>query len=92
MKAVSHGEAAEAQFAANVALVRQARNLTQTELGALVGMGRSAIQAVEGGGRRIRLGEAVALGFALGVPLAGLVGEQPITIQLTTPGMVTHDR
>lgn len=75
----------EVRFSKNVAIVRQARGLSQGELGALVGMGRSAIQAVEGGGRRIRLGEACDLADALGVTLNELIGDQPITIQLSTP-------
>jgi len=78
--------AREVRFAANVAIVRQARGLSQEELGRLVGMGRSAIQAVEAGGRRIRLGEAYDLADALQVDMAELVGDQPITIQLTAPG------
>lgn len=75
----------EARFAANIVLVRNARGLSQEELGARVSMGRSAIQAVEAGARRIRLGEACDLAEAIQVPLGDLIGTAPITIQLTTP-------
>lgn len=73
----------EVRFAANVARVRAARKMTQEELARLVGMGRSAIVAVERGGRRIRLGEACAIAVALNVPLGELVSDQPLTIQIT---------
>jgi transcriptional regulator with XRE-family HTH domain len=76
----------EVRFAENVARVRAARGMSQEQLGAAVGMGRSAIQAVEAGGRRIRLGEAWQLAEALGVDLTAMCGSEPITIQLTPTG------
>lgn len=71
------------RFAANVARVRGARGMTQDDLAGLVGMGRSAIVAVERGGRRIRLGEACAIADALGVALSDMVSDQPLIIQIT---------
>lgn len=54
--------------------------MSQEQLGELVGMGRTAIVAVEAGGRRIRLGEACNLADALGVPLGDMIADKPLTI------------
>ncbi|MEU3452278.1 helix-turn-helix transcriptional regulator [Micromonospora sp. NPDC006766] len=72
----------EERFAANVAQVRRARGMSQEDLANQIGMGRTAVVAIEAGGRRIRLGEACQIADVLGVSLAELIGDQPITIQL----------
>jgi transcriptional regulator with XRE-family HTH domain len=72
----------EARFAHNVAQVRRSRGMSQEELAARVGIGRTAISAVEAGGRRIRLGEACDIARALQVSLDDLISDKPITIQL----------
>lgn len=72
----------EVRFAANVYAVRRARGMSQDDLAHAIGVGRSAVQAVEAGGRRIRLGEACDIAEALGVSLGDLISES-LTIEIS---------
>jgi transcriptional regulator with XRE-family HTH domain len=58
--------------------------MSQDHLASQIGVGRSAIQAIEGGGRRIRLGEACQIAQILGVSLDDLISDRPISVRATT--------
>lgn len=71
----------ERRAVARIASLRRYCDLTQQQLADAIGMTRVALQAVEGGNRHLRIGEAVALCAALGVDLSVVVSEQPLMLR-----------
>lgn len=71
----------ERRAVARIASVRRFRQMTQQQLSDATGMRRIAITEVESHRRHLRLGEAIALCAALGVPLADVVSDGPLTLQ-----------
>lgn len=72
----------ETRFRVRLSHVRRYRDLTQGHLAArtgLPGMTRTIVNRIETGHRRATVSEFVALCTALGVPLADMIGETPLT-------------
>lgn len=63
-------------FAARLKAARQAKKLTQRDLGARVGMDQGHISRLEHGGRGLSMEHLQALGRELGVTTSYLLGEQ----------------
>lgn len=83
------------QFAASVLRLRRARNLTQTELGHLVGIDPSRISNWETGGRIPSAKQLTALATALGVDRDALVADlfvvNDVERALINDPMLTND-
>lgn len=66
------GNSPHAQFAANVGRIRQAKGLTQEQLGWAAGLHQTAVARIESGERKPTLGTVFKLARGLEVPPAEL--------------------
>lgn len=63
------------QVGARVAAARKRRNLTGTQLGAMVGLRKDQISKIESGRRRLDVSELPRIAGALGVSVRSLLGQ-----------------
>jgi transcriptional regulator with XRE-family HTH domain len=68
----SENKSAQAKFGANIARLREARGMTQEQLGWAAGLHQTAVARIERSERKPRLQTILTIASALGVPPADL--------------------
>lgn len=81
---MKRGAPIERRFGERMRMVRQARGLSASRLAERVGVDVFAVQRSETGQRGMRLGEAVLLCAALGVPLMDMIDPRELDMRRVT--------